>query len=117
MIDHASLIAQGESGGRTFAHLDSMLMPRRGDIEAIVVAMLAGPAAEAAILGEASAGATADLAQATRMLAEARTRQGLGETLPYRAEPIDALLSIDAELREAVEPNLATLYGRARELI
>lgn len=55
-----------------------------------------------------------DLAQATQMLAEGRTRQRLGTTLLYRAEPIDALLSIDAELREAVEPDLATLYGRAR---
>jgi DNA polymerase III delta prime subunit len=115
-IAQASLIARGESGGRTIAHAPTTA-PRRRDIDNVAIAMLAGRAAEQELLGEASNGAVGDLAQATRLLAEARARQGLGDSLLHRGEPIEALLASDGALRAAVEQDLARIYDRALDLI
>ncbi len=55
--------------------------------------------------------------RATRLLAEARARQGLGDTLLHRGEPIEALLASDSALRVAVERDLVRIYDRGRDLI
>ena len=115
-ITQVSLIARGESGGRTIAHAPT-IAPRRQDIDDIALAMLAGRAAEEELFGEPSAGAVGDLAQATRLLAEARARQGLGDTLLHRGEPIETLLANDSALRAAVERDLVRIYDRALDLI
>ncbi|TDX62131.1 peptidase M41-like protein [Methylosinus sp. sav-2] len=115
-VTQVSLIARGESGGRTIAHAPT-IAPRRRDIDDIALAMLAGRAAEQELFGEASAGAVGDLAQATRLLAEARARQGLGDSLLHRGEPIETLLASDRALRAAVERDLVRIYDRALDLI
>jgi cell division protease FtsH len=102
-IAAVSIVARGGSGGLTRARGPVSKLPRRGDIDDIIVTLLAGRAAEKAILGDASAGAEGDLAQATTILVEAHATQGLGDTLIHRAD-FSSLLAYDSGSMRAPSP-------------
>ena len=100
-----------------------MVHPSKSSLEAHIVSLLAGRAAEEIILGDPSAGAggtaASDLAQATSLLASLHASLGLRETLMWRAPPEEAttLANLDLELRDKVEADLRRLYDEALALI
>lgn len=111
-IASASIIPRGASGGETRAAGRRPEFPTRADLDAGVMILLAGRAAEEAILGAASTGAVADLAVATRALAEGHAAHGLGATLLHRSDAAGSL-AYDRELRDIVEADLSRLYARS----
>jgi DNA polymerase III delta prime subunit len=115
-IESVSLIQRGPVAGGTFVRQTLFGLGRRVDLDAEVVATLAGRAAEEATLGDVSASAVADLASATRMLARAHAAQGLGFSLIHHDDP-SALLASDTKLRDVVEADLRRLYARALGLV
>jgi cell division protease FtsH len=92
------------------------MFPTRVDLDAGVMILLAGRAADETILGAASIGAVTDLAVATRALADGHGSHGLGDTLLHRSDPAGALVS-DRALRDAVETDLSRLYAGALDII
>jgi hypothetical protein len=115
-IASASIIPRGASGGETRAVGRRPAFPTRADLDAGVTILLAGRAAEEAILGAASTGAVADLAMATRALAEGHAAHGLGATLLHRSDAA-ASLAYDRDLRDIVEADLSRLYARSLALM
>jgi DNA polymerase III delta prime subunit len=115
-IASASIIPRGASGGETRAAGRRPEFPTRADLDVGVMILLAGRAAEKAILGAASTGAVADLAVATRALAEGHAAHGLGETLLHRSDAV-ASLAYDRDLRDIVEADLSRLYARSLALM
>jgi hypothetical protein len=115
-IESVSLIQRGPVAGGTFVRQTLYGLGRRVDLDAEVVATLAGRAAEEATLGEVSASAVADLASATQMLARAHAAQGLGFSLIHHDDP-STLLASDTKLRNVVEADLRRLYARAVDIV
>ncbi len=120
-LESVTLCAPDAEGAANFSRAADR--PRtRSAIEAMVVAGLAGRAADA-MFGEANAGAGggrgSDLTNASALLAAAHASLGLGGTLLSLGEPADAvaLLRTDPGLRAAVEADLQHLYARARDLV
>jgi hypothetical protein len=111
-----SIVLRGDAGGETRAKGRTPFSPTRADLDAAVVPLLSGRAAEATVLGAVSAGAVADLAAATRLLADAHGAHGLGATMLHRGDPSQALL-YDRDLRDVVEADLQRLYARALALV
>ncbi|HEY8162847.1 MAG TPA: AAA family ATPase [Methylocystis sp.] len=111
-----SIVAHGGSGGHTRAEGRLPTLPRRADLDDVVVPLLAGRAAEDVLLGAPSTGAEGDLATATGILADAHARQGLGDRLTNCGDP-SAALAYDRDLRAAVEADLRRLYARALALV
>ncbi|MBJ6125540.1 AAA family ATPase [Microvirga splendida] len=95
----------------------------RPALEAMVIVLLAGRAAEKVICGAATTGAggapRSDLALATGWLAAVHASLGLGDSLAYRAAPENAasLLALDPDLRRAVEGDLNRLHACAEALV
>ncbi|WP_159726900.1 AAA family ATPase [Methylosinus sp. Ce-a6] len=114
-IASASIIPRGASGGETRAAGRRPEFPTRADLDAGVMILLAGRAAEEAILGAASTGAVADLAVATRALAEGHAAHGLGATLLHRSDAAGSL-AYDRDLRDIVEADLSRLYAQSLAL-
>ena len=79
---------------------------RLTDIEAMVLPFLTGRAAEEVLLGDASAGASSDLEQATSILAGVEGRFGLG-----------GYLTPGGPDRASVEVRIRRLYGEALMLV
>jgi len=115
-VSSTSIVAHGSSGGGTRTGEARPAFPTRADLDAAVVVMLAGRAAEEVILGEPSVGATTDLAMATRALADVHGAHGLGGSLVHRAEPLSEI-GHDRALRDAIEVDLTRLYARTLDLI
>ncbi|HEY8067229.1 MAG TPA: AAA family ATPase [Methylosinus sp.] len=115
-IASASIIPRGASGGETRAVGRRPEFPTRAELDAGVMILLAGRAAEEVILGAASTGAVADLAMATRALAEGHAAHGLGETLLHRSDAAGSL-AYDRDLREIVEADLSRLYAQSLALM
>ncbi|CAN2534745.1 ATP-dependent+zinc+metalloprotease+FtsH [Methylocapsa aurea] len=115
-IASASIIPRGASGGETRAAGRRPEFPTRADLDAGVMILLAGRAAEEAILGAASTGAVADLAVATRALAEGHAAHGLGATLLHRSDAAGSL-AYDRDLRDIVEADLSRLYAQSLALM
>jgi ATP-dependent Zn protease len=116
VIDSVSLIQRGPMAGGTFVRQTLYGLGRRADLDAEVVATLAGRAAEEAAFGEVSSSAVADLASATQMLACGHAAQGLGRSLIHHDDP-STLLASDTKLRDVVEADLRRLYARALGLV
>lgn len=95
----------------------------RADVEAEVVCVLAGRAAETVFIGRASVGAgghdTSDLASATKIVASLHASFGLAGSLRYRGDPDDMphALQIDPVLARAVEDDLRRLQAEAVRLV
>jgi ATP-dependent Zn protease len=115
-IASASIIPRGASGGETRASGGRPMFPTRADLDAGVMILLAGRAAEEAILGAASTGAVADIAVATRALAEGHAAHGLGATLLHRSDAAGSL-AYDRDLRDIVEADLSRLYAQSLALM
>ncbi|WP_442754271.1 AAA family ATPase [Methylocystis sp. JAN1] len=115
-IESVSLIQRGPVAGGTFVRQTLYGLGRRADLDAEVVATLAGRAAEEAAFGEVSASAVADLASATQMLARAHAAQGLGFSLIHHDDP-SVLLASDTKLRDVVEADLRRLYALALDIV
>ena len=103
--DALSLVSGGGMGGHVRG-VGVASQNRLGDLEALVLPLLAGRAAEDVILGEPSAGATQDLEQATRVLSSVESAFGLGGYLtPGGAD------------RVSVEGRIRRVYGDALMLV
>jgi len=112
-----SALRNGPAGARAvFASLEDGAT--RADLENDIAISLAGMVAEKLILGSASTGSHTDLGVATRMTAALHGSFGLGTSLAWRIEPVQAeQLLDDRAFRELVETELRTIEGRCTELL
>ncbi len=112
-----SALRNGPAGARAvFASLEDGAT--RADLENDIAISLAGMVAEKLILGSASTGSHTDLGVATRMMAALHGSFGLGTSLAWRIEPVQAeQLLDDRAFRELVETELRTIEGRCTELL
>jgi ATP-dependent Zn protease len=121
-VDSVSIVSRGGTGGMTVSLGGLSAAPTREQMEAHVVASLAGRAAEEALLGDASlgagGGADSDLARATGLTAALHASFGAGAGVLWRGEPSEAVRLLgDPGLRARVEADLDRLLARARELV
>lgn len=112
------------SGGVTSIAPDSSDLDTRQSIEAQVVGILAGRAAEIVLLGAPSVGAggteRSDLALATRLVASMELSFGLGENgLAFlgEADAVVEELRLDRIMRQRVDEVLRRLQARACEIV
>jgi len=85
------------------------------DVEGRLTILLAGLAAEQALLGSHANGSTADLREATAIAIAAHAEWGMG-ALGYRVAPLaDAMW--DRVLRDAVDAILGTAHARASAMV
>lgn len=101
-----SIISARDAGGYVEGPREAITEQRLGDLEALVLPMLAGRAAEDVILGEASAGAVGDLERATNVLAAVEGGLGLG-----------GYLTSGGPDRSSVEARIRRIYGEALMLV
>jgi cell division protease FtsH len=94
-------------------------MPGRAGLERQVIGLLAGRATDAVLGGGATAGASADLREATRLLSAVHVSLGLGETLRAVVDQEHAavLLREDPALARVVEADLRRLQGVAEAYV
>lgn len=114
-----SRILLEREGGHVLWH--GVPQKRRADLEAVLIFLMAGRAAEEVLLGEASAGAgvgsDSDLALATRLACQIEAQTGLGQSgLTWRGAA-EAALMTDPALARRVEVHLARALALAREEI
>jgi AAA+ superfamily predicted ATPase len=118
-----SILSNGTSGGSVSFDEYSLAYSTREHLDAMVVTLLAGRAAEQLVLDLPSQGAggsaNSDLGRATQLMTSIFTATGLGGSLVFRAsfDRAHELLALDSELRRQVESGLATLHDRATELL
>ena len=104
--DALSLVSGGGMSGHVRGLGVREVEGRLGDLEARVLPMLAGRAAEDVILGEPSAGAFADLEQASAVLSNVESAFGLGGHLTPGGHD-----------RVSVEGRIRRIYGDALMLV
>ena len=118
-----SILSNGTSGGSVSFDEYSLAYSTREHLDAMVVTLLAGRAAEQLVLDLPSQGAggsaNSDLGRATQLMTSIFTATGLGGSLVFRAsfDKAHELLALDPELRRQVESGLTTLHDRATELL
>ncbi len=123
VVSSISILTDGASDGSTRLQLEKLGHQTIAGIEDLVTVMLAGRAAEQLVLGSPSLGAggdaDSDLGHATWAISMAYASGGLGESLLYLGndEEIRGLLASDRNLRRQVETKLASLFGRALDLL
>ncbi|WP_291414508.1 AAA family ATPase [Devosia sp.] len=122
-VKTVSILSTGASGGNVSFDERSLAYSTREHLDAMIVTLLAGRAAEQLVLDVPSQGAggaaDSDLGRATQLMTSIFTATGLGGSLLFRA-PFDRaheLLVVDPELRRQVEKGLADLYDRAVDLL
>jgi cell division protease FtsH len=117
------IIQQGDNSGAVRYREPPGDGPTRSDIEASIMAILGGRAAEEVALGSASIGSggtdDSDLSRATSRVAGMLGSYGLGTSLIYRASSDDATrqMTFDPSFRSKVEEELAGLYQRTSALV
>lgn len=106
MVESVSIIADAETGGRTWTRLASTVPTWKGLLD-IVTVTLAGRAADIVLGTGPNAGAEADLASATAMILSAYERQGLRDTLVFAPalgiRPAGTFAAVNAELRRQLK--------------
>ena len=118
-VAHVSIIPTGRTAGYMKARLLCSASPTRDELDAYVVTILAGRAADAH-WGGVSAGSgghpNSDLGIATRTIASCHASLGLGGSLAMRATDEQAfdLVRTDAAFRAIVERDLAKLFAEAQ---
>jgi ATP-dependent Zn protease len=114
-IESVSIVGRGRFAGRTNARLRAVESMTADDLDALVVSILCGRAADehwgAATSGSAG-GPGSDLAYATGLVASKHAAYGLGDTLSYRASPEEAVALCERSpaLAAIVEEDLRRLY-------
>jgi SpoVK/Ycf46/Vps4 family AAA+-type ATPase len=116
-VEAVTIRGQGTTGGAT-----SVCLPAVSDralIDARVKILLAGRAANTLFGSAPDTGASADLAEATRLLASARVSFGLADSLVVRANPTQAadLLAYDHSLASTIETELTRLMIATKRLV
>lgn len=116
-VESVTIRGDGGAGGWTDIRLPGV--SDRALIEDRVRILLAGRAANAVFGSPADTGATADLAEATKLLAAARLSFGLADSLVFRAGPDQALdmVSRDRSLADAIGQELARLMISTKRLV
>jgi ATP-dependent Zn protease len=117
----ATIRAEGATAGRVQVELVGMEGPLPGEMQARLVCILAGRAAEEAILGEAGGGcggaAESDLAEATHLALLAELSLGLGEGLAWHGVPtrqeVGPMLLGRPGLASRVEGRLKAAYAES----
>ncbi len=118
-IEHVSVIPHGRFAGRTCSRLLRPDLRTRDQVEAHVVAILAGRAADEAWAEPntgSAGGEGSDLAMATALVAALHAAWCLGGSLLHRAatqEQAVALARTDPAFRDLVETELGRLYARS----
>jgi cell division protease FtsH len=115
-VSAVSVIKNGGSGGSMVSDVDTACMDRQ-TVEDLVTVALAGRAADLELLGRSDAGASSDLALATRLLFDARFRSGLFDQLLTFELDVTRLHELDHSTRAVLEKRLQTLMQRARDLV
>jgi hypothetical protein len=119
-VETISILPEGDSGGRVFVQLPT-IVPTWQDMLDSTTVTLGGRAADIILGRGANAGAETDLAEATRMLLDAHARQGLGKTLV--AMPVKTIHSpvlieaVNAELQHALARAIALVEAERDRLI
>lgn len=121
-VRSVSVVGDGGTSGRTHTRLRRTHALTAEEVDAVVVGVLAGRAADEAWGAPntgASGGPHTDLAVATSWVAGKVGSWGLGGSLVWRGERADvlALTRDDPEFRRLVEAELARLYARARAFV
>ncbi|HQT46949.1 MAG TPA: AAA family ATPase [Acidocella sp.] len=125
-LGHVSIVPRGSmSGGAALGLANhSFMTPAR--LDAYLVAILSGRAAEEVLLGEISSGAgggeSSDLCRATQLAADAELslglrRQGLTWYAPQAAPQLGALFARRPDLEQAVRERLDHAYERACDMM
>ena len=114
-VESVTIVAAAGSGGHTRMGASASSFPTAVDLDGVAVMMLAGRAAEEAILGAPSAGAEGDLKSATELVCSVHASAGLADSLLHLAPTgaAAALLLTDPVLRQAVSRHVAKLYAEA----
>lgn len=121
-VTNVSLVARGAFAARTSAKLRDATMMDAAELDALVVSVLAGRAADehwGRITSGSAGGPGSDLAHATALVAGKHCTWGLGQTLLYRGDQVEALFLVKADpaFRKTVEADLDRLYGIARDFV
>ncbi len=116
-VESVTIRGDGHSGGWTDVRLPAV--SDRILIEGRVKVLLAGRAANTTFGASADTGATADLAEATRLLAAARLTFGLADSLVVRAGPDQVLdlVARDRSLADAIGQELNRLMISTKKLV
>ncbi|GAN51445.1 AAA family ATPase [Methylobacterium radiotolerans] len=117
-VRRISILAHGQTGGHTLTTGEDTTMSPEG-IEAVIVGLLGGRAAEEVLGLGLSTGSHTDLGEATSLAAARLASYGMGGSLVQGA-PADraaGLLLADQELRLACEADLQRLYGVALGIV
>ena len=120
-----SIIETATASGQTTFRGQGEALLSRAEIEADVVIMLSGRAADVIVGDGATAGAggvgkvgsLSDLAQATAWLTALHATFGMGSTLRYRSDPTGVPCPNDSELAGLVEADLQRLMQQAENRI
>ncbi len=121
-VQAVSIVGRGRYSGKTNAKLRAVEAMNADELDALVVSVLCGRAADER-WGSATSGAAggpgSDLAIATDLVACKHGSYGLGATLTYRAGPaaVASLIERDDAFKAVVEQDLRRLYEVSRLLI
>ncbi|CAO4145435.1 ATP-dependent zinc metalloprotease FtsH [Methylorubrum aminovorans] len=121
-IESVSIVGRGRFAGRTNARLRAVESMTADELDAFVISVLCGRAADehwGAASSGAAGGPGSDLAIATGLIACKHGSYGLGATLTYRAGPneVAALVERDPVFRAVVEADLKRLYEAAQGFV
>lgn len=116
-VESVTIRGDGKAGGWTDVRLPSV--SDLSLIEARAKILLAGRAANSIFGAAADTGATADLAEATRLLAAARLSFGLTDSLVFRAGPEQALdmVARDRSLADSIGQELSRLMIATKRIV
>lgn len=119
VVRRISIVASGQDGGMTISTPSEDSMVTQAGIDAHVVGLLGGRAAEEALGLGVSSGSHGDLGEATTVVAARHVALGMAGTLVRRASMARAaeVLERDFAVRADVERDLQRLYGIALELV
>ncbi|KQP42571.1 hypothetical protein ASF49_01615 [Methylobacterium sp. Leaf104] len=117
-VEHVSIIAHGSFAGRTRAQINRTEPMSRAEIEAFVVTVLCGRAADEVYgvpTAGASGGPSSDMGIATTMIASLHYSWSLGDRLAFRGSQNQALdhLRHSERFGVLVDDHLSELYARA----
>lgn len=121
-VTTVSLVARGAYAGRTSARLHDASAMTAGDLDALVVSILAGRAADqhwGEVTSGSAGGRGSDLAHATALVAGKHGSWCLGSSMFFRGDEAEALATArtDPDFRRLIESDLERLYGLAKDFV